>query len=322
LTIQPLSVQYVHLNATPGSRSFELRGQARGGPAPVMSLLLGLRQRPGARALLRRFVTPCLLTFPPEYATFTNRVAVNIGAKVERTNNLLIVANPSSKTIRYTITFASSKRRVASPSPAEKKRLSPRTFCKKRRDSVHARGSDPLGDAEGGLAPDIGQLDITSATAVASAETFVVFAVELRNRAELGRGDLVVVSIDSDRNTKTGCLAGAEYALAVAGLPGPDPYRLGRCRNGTIDFNTAQGSFVARFDGTIHRTLVVMAAPRDLGGARRFNFRVGASWRKSSDSQLYLDSAPDGDFVFCFPTCKSSATTPLSSGHLELRRLR
>jgi hypothetical protein len=302
LTLRPLSVQYVRVRPAARARSFELKGQASGGPAPLMSLLLGVRYRREASALFTRTVSPCFVTFPPGYATYTNRVAVDVRSRLERRNNVLVVANPSTKTVRYTLRYQSSARPAVSPSPTEDKSLKG-AFCQKRGDL--AKGGDPLGDAE--PAPDLGALNVTATTTPASGETFLMFALEFPYRVELARGDLITVWLDTDRRPTTGCTAvGAEYALVVTGLPGPDSQRLGRCRNGAIDFGVAQGSFLARFDGDLLRTLVLVATPGDLRGARRFNFRVEASWQATAGGQVYVDSAPDGSGAYCFPTCGRS----------------
>src|SRR5439155_1207155 len=79
----------------------------------------------------------------------------------------------------------------------EQDEIGPNTFCKKLR--VDRQGIDPTGDAEGGLAPDIGELNISATKVLASGDHLVTFVVDLANRTELGRGDTVTVWVDADR---------------------------------------------------------------------------------------------------------------------------
>ena len=316
--LPPLSVRFVALKVAGRARSFEVSARSREGPNPIITLLLGLRQRPGKRALLRRSVSPCFATFLPGYATMDHRIAVDIRSRLERTSDLLVVANPSNKTIRYTLAYASSSRRARLPSPTEQDEVGPNTFCKKLR--VDRQGIDPTGDAEGGLAPDIGELNISATKVLASGDHLVTFVVDLANRTELGRGDTVTVWVDADRQAATGCAPiGAEYALVVRGQPGPDAYRLGRCVNGAFTFAGAQGRFIARFEGTFRRTLLLMTESRDIGGAI-FDFKVDAAWRDGS-GQEHHDSAPDTG-VYCFCGSRSSRTSPkmTPSTHSSLRQ--
>src|SRR5262249_19129468 len=73
--------------------------------------------------------------------------------------------------------------------------------------------SDPAGDAEGGLAPDI-----TTVAAVNDASGNIGFGIAYANRVCAKAGDFIVIFLDVDLNQATGAAGtGAEYALFLDG---------------------------------------------------------------------------------------------------------
>jgi hypothetical protein len=115
----------------------------------------------------------------------------------------------------------------------------------------------------------------------------VVFRISIPNRAALAYTDLVSLLVDADGKTGTGCARGAfgaEYALDV--LAGR--YVFGRCLHGGWAFGNRPASFAGSFAGS---TLTLKANRRDLGGAGRFDFRIGAASATGADPAY--DFAPD-----------------------------
>jgi hypothetical protein len=115
----------------------------------------------------------------------------------------------------------------------------------------------------------------------------IVFRISIPNRAALAYTDLVSLFVDADGKTGTGCARGAfgaEYALDVLS----DRYVFGRCVGGSWDFSRRPPSFGGSFTGS---TLTLRANRRDLGGASRFDFRIGAAAATGADPAY--DFAPD-----------------------------
>jgi hypothetical protein len=115
----------------------------------------------------------------------------------------------------------------------------------------------------------------------------VVFRISIPNRPALAYTDLISLFVDVDGKTGTGCARGAfgaEYALDV--LAGR--YVFGRCLRGRWDFGYRPTSFGGSFAAS---TLTLRTNRRDLGGASRFDFRVGAAAATGVDPAY--DFAPD-----------------------------
>jgi len=140
---------------------------------------------------------------------------------------------------------------------------------------------DGAGDASP-AAPDLTAVQVSNDDA-----GNVLFRISIPNRAALAYTDLVSLLVDADTRTGTGCgrgTFGAEYALDV--LAGR--YVFGRCLRGNWDFTKRPASFNGAFAGS---TLTLRANRRDLGGASRFDFRIGAAAATGADPAY--DFAPD-----------------------------
>jgi len=148
-----------------------------------------------------------------------------------------------------------------------------------------ASNSSPYADAAAdapAAAPDLTAVHVSNDDA-----GNVVFRISIPNRAALAYTDLVSLLVDADGKTGTGCARGAfgaEYALDM--LAGR--YVFGRCIRGTWDFSKRPASFGGSFGGS---TLTLKANRRDLGGASRFDFRIGAAAATGADPAY--DFAPD-----------------------------
>ena len=148
-----------------------------------------------------------------------------------------------------------------------------------------ASNSSPYVDAAGDAplaAPDLTAVQVSNDDA-----GNVLFRISIPNRAALAYTDLVSLLVDADGRTGTGCgrgTFGAEYALDV--LAGR--YVFGRCLRGNWDFTKRPASFNGAFAGS---TLTLRANRRDLGGASRFDFRIGAAAATGADPAY--DFAPD-----------------------------
>ena len=141
--------------------------------------------------------------------------------------------------------------------------------------------TDGLADAPP-AAPDLTTVQVSNDEAAN-----VVFRISIPNRVALASTDLISVLVDADGRTGTGCARGtfgAEYALdAIAGR-----YVFGRCVRGSWDFSRRPASFSGSFASS---TLILKANRRDLGGANRFEFRIGAGSATGADPAY--DFAPD-----------------------------
>jgi hypothetical protein len=129
--------------------------------------------------------------------------------------------------------------------------------------------------------------DLTSVHVANDDAGNIVFRISIPNRAALAYTDLVSLFIDADGKNGTGCARGtfgAEYTLDV--LAGR--YVFGRCLRGSWDFGKRPASFGGSFAGS---TLTLTANRRDLGGTRRFDFRIGAASATGVDPAY--DFAPD-----------------------------
>ena len=141
--------------------------------------------------------------------------------------------------------------------------------------------SDEAADAPA-AAPDLTAVHVSNDNA-----GIVVFRISIPNRTALVSTDLVSVLVDADGKTGTGCARGtfgAEYALDV--LAGR--YVFGRCVQGSWDFSRRPASFSGSFASA---TLTLKANRRDLGGANRFDFRIGAA--AATGANPAYDFAPD-----------------------------
>jgi len=148
-----------------------------------------------------------------------------------------------------------------------------------------ASNSSPYADGAADAppaAPDLTAVQVSNDDAGS-----IVFRISIPNRVALGGTDLVSLLVDADGKTSTGCARGpfgAEYALDV--LAGR--YVFGRCLDGSWDFTRRPASFGGSFAGS---TLTLKANRRDLGGAGRFDFRIGAASATGADPAY--DFAPD-----------------------------
>ena len=141
--------------------------------------------------------------------------------------------------------------------------------------------SDAAGD--GAVeAPDLGDVRVSNDDAGQ-----VVFRISIPNRVSLAPTDLVAVFVDADGKGGTGCargVFGAEYALDV--LAGR--YVFGRCLAGAWSFARRPASFSGSF---VDSTLTLAVNRRELGGTRRFTFRIGTA--TTTESRPAYDFAPD-----------------------------
>ena len=148
-----------------------------------------------------------------------------------------------------------------------------------------ASNGSPYADAAAdapAAAPDLTAVEVSNDDAAN-----ITFRISIPNRAELADTDLVGLLVDADGRTGTGCargVFGAEYALDV--LAGR--YAFGRCVRGRWDFGRRPASFRGAFAAS---TLTLKANRRDLGGASRFTFRIGAAAATGADPAF--DFAPD-----------------------------
>jgi len=148
-----------------------------------------------------------------------------------------------------------------------------------------ASNSSPYADAAAdgpAAAPDLTAVEVSNDDAAN-----ITFRISIPNRADLADTDLVGLLVDADGRTGTGCargVFGAEYALDV--LAGR--YAFGRCVRGRWDFGRRPASFRGAFAAS---TLTLKANRRDLGGASRFTFRIGAAAATGADPAF--DFAPD-----------------------------
>jgi hypothetical protein len=148
-----------------------------------------------------------------------------------------------------------------------------------------ASNSSPYADAAADAPPAAPDLTAVKVSNDDAGE--VVFRISIANRTELADTDLVALLVDADGRAGTGCargVFGAEYALDV--LAGR--YVFGRCVRGRWDFGKRPASFGGSFADS---TLTLTANRRDLGGASRFTFRVGAAAATGADPAY--DFAPD-----------------------------
>lgn len=143
---------------------------------------------------------------------------------------------------------------------------------------------DPVGEDD--LAPDIS--DIT----VSLIGDRVTFRVGIANLgASLIEGEFVVVVVNTDRNTGTGCDDdGGDVAMAVLGHTGSDFARYGPCGGNDYSFGAPQGSF--RFSNISGPSLdgpgaLVFSIDASQLGSRSFTFWVGSSYEGLYDD--YFD---------------------------------
>ncbi len=141
---------------------------------------------------------------------------------------------------------------------------------------------DAVGDAPGGLAPDVRRVAIVNDTG-----GNLALGVTYANRACATAGDFVVAYLDVDQNSATGTSEGVEYAIYIDGT--------------TSTFGAA------RWDGSAFQpvTLTSLQATCDPSGfnawafnrsfvgiANGFDFFVAASYTDSAGTS-YTDYAPD-----------------------------
>lgn len=140
--------------------------------------------------------------------------------------------------------------------------------------------ADGAGDAPA-AAPDVTAVQVSNDDA-----GNVTFRISIPNRSQLEDPDFIAVLVDTDGNAHSGCSRGsfgAEYALDVLSRR----FVFGRCTNGGWSFASKPASFAGSFSDS---TLTLRANRRDLGGANRFSFRIGAA--AAGESTAY-DFAPN-----------------------------
>jgi hypothetical protein len=148
-----------------------------------------------------------------------------------------------------------------------------------------ASNSSPYVDGVADAAP--AAPDLTAVRVSNDDAANVVFRISIPNRGVLASTDLVSVLVDADGTTGTGCARGtfgAEYALDVLA----SRFVFGRCVQGSWDFSGRPASFSGSFASS---TLTLKANRRDLGGANRFDFRIGAA--AATGANPAYDFAPD-----------------------------
>jgi hypothetical protein len=305
MTLNPLSAHFIAVRVPPGTKALELVATGIDQPDPLQTLLVGARLGRRATVTFARDVSPCVTTFPTGregtvgYGTFTDRLAVNFRSARERSTSILVVANRTDRPVPYLLSYRTLAVPVAAPSPTNGSGPDVSAgFCKHQAgDFVGGIASDAEGDAGLG-APDITEINVGRLTR-GNSRPFTTFAVKIPNRRDLRDGDQILMLLDIDKNPDTGCLLGAERAILVGGVAGPDVYGLGRCVGTDMKYSeTPSGTFQARYDET-NRQLVLMATPSDFGGASSFAFTLASLWKDPESGEVRLDATAG----YCFPGC-------------------
>ena len=172
--------------------------------------------------------------------------------------------------------------------------------------------SDAIGDAQGGLAPDLSSL-----AAVNEADGTVGFGMSYANRVCAGSGDFIAIFLDVDLNPATGSSAiGAEYSLFLDG----STRTAGVARWNGSSFDITSVPAVGSCSSTTSPPFDVIAVnAASVGIASRFNFLVGALWSEGPGATSYSDFA--GPFNYSLsgaqPPPPPAPTTPASPGNLD-----
>jgi hypothetical protein len=167
--------------------------------------------------------------------------------------------------------------------------------------TLDAAYDDTVGDAQGGLAPDIARVAVVN-----DANGTIGIAAAYANRpACVTAGDFLAVYLDADQNPATGAApAGTEYALFIDGTT--DQIGAGRW----------DGSSFQLFGLT---SLQVTCDPSgfdlwifsggELGMTTGFNFFVGATYTDNAGNR-YSDFAPDGQPIWSYQLSAGTTTPP------------
>lgn len=161
-----------------------------------------------------------------------------------------------------------------------------------------ARRSDHSGTYYDAVGDTDVALDIASVTVshVGGGLTFRVAIVDLG--PGLVEGDFLAVTLNTDRNSHTGC-DGGEIVLAALGgtAPTPDVARFGRCVSGNWNFKISQAPFSASYasSGSLHGPgSITFHVTTAAVGTTNFGFDVGSLY-----SDVYGDDADmAGPYVF------------------------
>jgi hypothetical protein len=148
-------------------------------------------------------------------------------------------------------------------------------------------GTDPAGDS--GTAPDITRVEVT-----ADAARRFTFGVSLPNRASgLEANELLLVFLDTDRNSSTGDLGG-DYRILLGSV-----YNLSRW-TGSAWERLATPTSRARRSGDVY---IFEFDAADFGSPTTFNFSADAR-RIVNDRIERSDRAPDrGDYTYSARSC-------------------
>jgi hypothetical protein len=140
---------------------------------------------------------------------------------------------------------------------------------------------DTVGDAEGGLAPDIAAVVVAD-----DPDGTIRFGIDYANRVCTGAGDFAAVFVDSDRNPATGSY-GADVALAIdAGAGTVGAFRWDGAAYRPFGASTLRAACDAA--GGID---VIAVGRADLGVGAGFAFDVSTQFEQGPDR--FYDQAPD-----------------------------
>jgi hypothetical protein len=150
--------------------------------------------------------------------------------------------------------------------------------------TLDAAYDDTVGDAEGGLAPDIGRVAIVN-----DANGNLAVAVAYANRPTcVTAGDFLAVYLDVDQDPATGAApTGTEYALFIDGTT--DQIGAGRWDGSTFQL-VGVASLQATCDASGFDYWVLNG--REIGITTGFNFFVAAQYTDSAGNR-YGDVAPN-----------------------------
>jgi len=172
--------------------------------------------------------------------------------------------------------------------------------------------TDPAGDEPLGFA------DIDKVVVGADGSGVLTFQIRLPNRTALEDDDLIVIYLNTDLDTTTGCAPyGADYELIAAGFPGKDIFIGARCFAGlpsTFDPPSLDASF---FAGT--HTLTVRVNRADVGNPRRVLFRVHTLRLSTSGvSERAPGSGPAGYNLPVPPPAPTTTNTTVATTTTQL----
>jgi hypothetical protein len=193
-------------------------------------------------------------------------------------------------TVRTSLPSMLAKPRATGPAPA---------VGKAPFRTLDAAYDDMVGDAQGGLSPDIARVAIVN-----DANGNMAVAVAYANRpACVTPGDFLAVYLDVDQNPSTGASpSGTEYALFIDGTT--DQIGAGHWDGSTFQL-IGLSSLQANCDSSGFDLWVFNG--REIGITTGFNFFVGAQFTDSAGNR-YSDFAPNGVPIWNYQL--SAGTTP------------